>query len=521
MPQRKKRVLFHSNYSRVHTGFGKNLRNILLYLSKKDKYEIIEAANGRIFDDEELKTLPWKAYGTIPKNPAFHYQAQKDPNLQRLGFYGYYGLDDVIKKVKPDIYIGIEDIWGLAKFTESKWWNKIHSVIWTTLDSVPLLPDSLKIAPKVKNYWVWAKFAEEELKSHGFDHVETVHGALDTSHFYPIKEKEKTELRKKHQIQENSFIIGYVFRNQLRKSVFALLRGFKDFLEKHPESNAKLLLHTHWPDDGWRIEDLIKDIFRPKIKEGMDHLQYKEYCDQEYQKIKQKILTTYYCSKCRNYKVQPYIGQKKKCPFCGDEKSFDTSNISSGVSETQLNEVYNLMDVYCHVHTSGGQEIPVQEAKLCELPTLVTNYSCGTEYCTEESGGLPLSWTEYRETTGTQFIKAATDHTSILYNLEKIYKMSPEKRKKMGQKGRNFVIKECSIESVCSKIEDFLYSCDLAADNWDFDFSEKPKNPEYPMPEIEEDKDFILDLYKNILNMDVDLSDEGVQYWLKELNKDG
>lgn len=518
--QRKKRVLFHSNYSRVHTGFGKNLRNILLYLAKKGKYELIEASNGKIYDDPELKTLPWKAFGTIPKNPAFHYQASKDPNLRRLAYYGFYGLDDIIKKEKPDIYIGIEDIWGLAKYTESKWWNKINSVIWTTLDSVPLLPDSLKIAPKVKNYWVWAKFAEEELKSHGFNQVETVHGTLDTSHFYYVGEKTKKDLRKKHDISENSFVIGYVFRNQLRKSVFALLRGFKDFIDKYPESNAKLLLHTHWADDGWRIEDLIKDIFRPKIKDRMDHLEYKKYCDQEYKKIKKKILTTYYCSKCRNYKVQSYIGQKKKCPFCGDEKSFDTSNIANGVSEKQLNEVYNLMDLYIAPFTSGGQELPVQEAKLCELPTLVTNYSCGTEYCTEESGGLPLSWTEYRETTGTQFIKAATDHKSIAYNLEKVYKMTPEKRAKMGEKGRKFVIENCSVEVICDKIEQFIDSCDFAADNWDFDFSEKPKNDKVSLPEEENNSDFVKKLYKDILNMEVDESDDGFQYWMKELAKD-
>ena len=136
---KKKKVVFHSNHSRAYTGFGKNLKNILLYLEKTGKYDLIEASNGKICDDEELKTLPWKAYGTLPKDPNLHHAASKDPNLQRLVFYGFYGLDDIIKKEKPDVYIGIEDIWGLAKFTESKWWNKINSVIWTTLDSVPLL----------------------------------------------------------------------------------------------------------------------------------------------------------------------------------------------------------------------------------------------------------------------------------------------------------------------------------------------------------------------------------------------
>ena len=40
------------------------------------------------------------------------------------------------------------------------------------------------------------------------------------------------------------------------------------------------------------------------------------------------------------------------------------------------------MDVYCHPFTSGGMEIPIFEAKLTELVTLVTNYSCGEDSCT-------------------------------------------------------------------------------------------------------------------------------------------
>ena len=71
------------------------------------------------------------------------------------------------------------------------------------------------------------------------------------------------------------------------------------------------------------------------------------------------------------------------------------------------------MDVYCHPFTSGGQEIPIQEAKLVELITLVTNYSCGEDHCTKESGGLPLDWSEYRE-PGTQFIKASTSPSQYL-----------------------------------------------------------------------------------------------------------
>ena len=115
--------------------------------------------------------------------------------------------------------------------------------------------------------------------------------------------------------------------------------------------------------------------------------------------------------------------------------SQETSNVKHGVTESQLNLIYNLMDVYCHPFTSGGQEIPIQEAKLTELITLNTNYSCGEDSCTEESGGFPLDWAEYRE-PGTQFIKASTLPESICAQIEKVFNMSPEQRGVLGKKSK-------------------------------------------------------------------------------------
>ena len=128
---------------------------------------------------------------------------------------------------------------------------------------------------------------------------------------------------------------------------------------------------------------------------------------------------------------KPHDGQGRECPSCYTKDSLSTTNIKEGFPKIQLNEIYNLMDVYCHPFTSGGQEIPVQEAKLTELVTLVTNYSCGEDSCVPESGGLPLGWAEYRE-PGTQFIKASTDAHSICDQLTKVYEMDPTQRASHG-----------------------------------------------------------------------------------------
>jgi len=492
---KKKKILFHTNHSKAFTGFGKNCKNIASYLSRTGKYEIIEACNGLPKSHPPLSKLPWKCVGTLPDDKARIEQLNKDPNMARNAGYGAEMINELIREFKPDIYLGAEDIWGFNQYWKRKWWNKVSSIIWTTLDSEPILPLAIEAAPFVKNYYVWASFAEREMHKLGFSHVKTLRGSLETDTFHRINPLQRLSLRKRFLIDTNCFLIGFVFRNQLRKSVPNLLDGFMEFRKRNPDANAKLLLHTHW-GEGWDIPRLIKE-------KNIDNT---------------NILTTYFCPACRQYEIKPFCGQEQNCPLCGSEKTQNTTNVSAGVSEEQLNEVYNLMDVYCHPFTSGGQEIPVQEAKLCELITLVTNYSCGEDSCTSESGAFPLEWAEYRE-PGTQFIKASTYPSSIAKQLTKVYKLPPHKREAMGRKARQFTIDNFSIEVIGKRLEEILDNMPFC--DWNFDFTEKPRNPDYIPPPCEDTSTWLVDIYQNVLNMTVDpASDEGHKHWMSQLSKD-
>jgi len=493
---KKKKILIHSNHCRAKTGFGKHMKHLLTYLHKTNKYEVVEFANGIQWNEPKLSRLPWKAIGSLPFEPDIIQQCNADQNKARAAGYGHLKIDDVIKQEKPDIYLGIEDIWGLENFWTRKWWKKINSLIWTPIDSLPLLDKHTESVKNTNNYIVQASFAQKELNKKGFNNVHLFPVPLDPSNFYKLDENKKKELRLRQGIQENDFIIGFVFRNQLRKSVPNMLEGFKIFKDSHPHINAKLLFHTHW-GEGWDIPRLINE-------KGIDP---------------SSVLTTYFCDKCKSYEIKPFSGQNLDCKFCGSKGSQQTAQITRGVDETQLNEIYNLMDVYCHAFTSGGQEIPIQEAKLNELITLVTNYSCGEDYCSEESGGLPLNWTEYRE-PGTQFIKASTDSQHVAEQLFKVYSMPKEDREKMGKKAREFTIDFCSINSVCSQFESIIDK--MEPTDWDFDFSYIQKDPTYNPPNIEDHREWVIDLYKNILKSEnVEKEDaQGIEHWVHRLNTD-
>ena len=178
------------------------------------------------------------------------------------------------------------------------------------------------------------------------------------------------------------------------------------------------------------------------------------------------------------------------------EKSQNTITASEGVSEL-LNEIYNIMNATkAHLHRP---QIPIQEAKLTELITLVKP-GCGEDHCTNESGGLPLDWSEYRE-PGTHFIKASTCPVSISKQLTKVYKMDARKKAAKGKRSREFVIKNYSVDEVGAKLEKILD--EMPECQWDFDFEEKPRNPDFEPDECLDDSAWLVDIYKNILNMEV------------------
>lgn len=496
MRVKRKKILYQSDFSLAKTGFGRASKALLSYLYRTGKYDITHYCCGLTYNHPDLSKTPWRSVGALPASRSELEELHKDPSNFRLASYGAYLLDKVISETKPDIYIAAQDIWGIDFAIEKKWFNKITSVLWTTLDSLPILPSAVEKADKIKNYWIWSDFATKGLHNLGHKHVETVHGPIETSTFFRMEDTERQKLRNINGIPQDAFIIGYVFRNQLRKSVPNLLEGYALWKKSNPRiKNSLLLLHTSWRE-GWNIYKLAK----------------------EYEIDPREIITTYVCSKCGRYQVKNFSGEELNCSFCSAEKSQSTTNVSVGVTEKQLNEIYNLMDVYCHPFTSGGQEIPIQEAKLTELITLVTDYSCGEEMCDELAFSLPLEWSEYRE-HGTEFIKASTKPNSIAKQLNKVYNMSPEKRREWGKKAREWTIENYSIEVIGKKIEKFIDQSPYSKDEA-FLLEEDEKDPYAVIPEIEDDAEWLIYMYSNILKRpEVNAEDDGHKYWMQERRK--
>lgn len=173
------------------------------------------------------------------------------------------------------------------------------------------------------------------------------------------------------------------------------------------------------------------------------------------------------------------------------------------------------MDVYCHPFTSGGQEIPIQEAKLTELITLSTNYSCGTDMIAKNSGGFGLNWSEFREPT-TQFIKASTDPESICENLLLVYNLNKETKDKLGKQARDFILNKYSSEVIGKKLESIIDN--MEERYFDFNFEDRTLDINYQPKEELNDLEWVIDIYKNMLGVYQTQHDKDAQYWTERLS---
>lgn len=498
---RKKRVLFLTDYAGVNTGFGKNIKLLLSYLYKTEKYELCNLAGGVARVSPEFEKFPWKTIGVIPNDPSFMQRMQQDPHFARIASYGEPEIAKIVEEFKPDIVFAIQDSWGALFVCDKPFFKKIPTVCWITFDSLPLLPDTIEKADKIKHYWAWSDFAEHEFHRLGFEHVKTQYPLTNTKNFYPLDNFKKTQIRSENNIDHDCKIFGFVFRNQLRKLVGTLICGYAEFLKLNPEmvSKSKLLLHTHF-GEGWDIMRFVKQYNVPE----------------------ENILCTYICKDTGKYFILPYKGQDIENPNT-KQKTLITANVQIGVSDEQLNEIYNIMDAYLHPATSGACEIPIVEAALTEKIVSTCDYSFGWNVVNDNKGCIAMEYSLYNEPpmgSNTQFLKSQPYPSSIAKIMKKICEMKPQRRREMEIASRNWALENYSVEVNGQKIENFIDDQPLIENEsaW-IDKDDKKPNPNAQIENIEDNIKWILSLYNKILDMTPDQNDDGVRHWISQIER--
>lgn len=444
-----KKILYCSNPSDWCTGFGKHAKTLLKGLYKRG-YDIVEYPASLEEHNPIVNNVPWKRYGSFPNKPDIirALENSRDPqaaaNLNYIKHGSFY-IDKVIKEEKPDVAIFVEDIWQIDAWTVNKpWWNKIPSVIWTPIDSLPLLENFRYHKDKLKDIWVKADFAMKPLQEIGLN-PKLLPALFDNKDYFPLKDEEKTKLKSLFGL-EDTFVIGFVFRNQLRKLVLTLFEAFKEFKQKNPTVKAKLLLHTCWEEGGgWKIKEGLEKI-------GLDP---------------EDVVTTYICRNCKNISIMSYKGQGLNCNGCKTKGTLFNPVVNFGVTEEQLNSIYNLMDCYIHLATSGGFEMPMAEAMLAGIPTATCNYAFGETFVNSKCCE-PIDFSFYREGISL-YLKSQPKIESVVSTMEKFY-FNRDHYKQVGLEGREWALDKFNNEKIIDRVVEFIEN---SSHEYDFNFDVK------------------------------------------------
>jgi glycosyltransferase involved in cell wall biosynthesis len=492
----KRRVAFNSNYPLLFSGLGKNTKYVLDYLYSTHKYDLTLYAMGLPYEHPDFARLPYKVVGSLPTTPQEIDAINKmDDASKRAWSYGNGMIDRFVREHKPDTLILSDDQWSFSDYWKKPWADKINTIYHITIDSLPILPQAIDCAKSVKNYYTWAKFAEEEFHRLGFPNVQTIPGAISQDNFVRFSDTERLNIRKMFDLPENEFIVGMDSRNQIRKEFGPLLEGFSLFLKNNPTStNVSLFLITGW-HEGWDIPRFIKEFDIPN----------------------NKILTVYLCKDCQNITVRPFEGQNKPCKFCGGKDTQQTMRIDYGCSEEQLNIAYNLYDAYIHLANASGLELGCIQALYSEIPMATLDYAGLSWYARQPFvEKIAHSWTRQ---LGTQFLRACPNAQSVADKIALLYNLTPAERRERGIAGRKWAIDTFSPQVVGKQWEaaiDKLPICE-----WDFNFEYQKKNDAYPYrgDESISDAEFIIDMYQKILFLanENNAEADGVKGWLAQL----
>jgi hypothetical protein len=99
--------------------------------------------------------------------------------------------------------------------------------------------------------------------------------------------------------------------------------------------------------------------------------------------------------------------------------------------------------------------------------------------------------------------------------------MKPETKKELGKKSRQWVIDNFSVEVIGKFLENFIDNAPIADYSSALEPIKNNPNPNYQMPSIQDDGEWILHLYHNILDRkDVNKNDDGYKHWIDRIHKD-
>ena len=303
-----------------------------------------------------------------------------------------YGVDQIwpiVQAEQPDLLFMLNDPWLMLDAFNIKPGDfpYLKTLAYYPVDAGPFKPDWVKLLNSMDAQVCYSHYGEDVItlsnKGKRPDNLYQIYHGVDTETYKPFNQQQaRIELG----MPLDAFVVGMVARNQPRKRFDILMKAFKEFAKDKP--NAKLYLHTAMHDFGFDMPDLVHQF-----------------------DLADKLILT------------------------------EGITPAKGVSEEQLNLIYNSFDVNVLVSLGDGFGLPVAESMATGCPQLVSDHSCLKELV-DGHGGLTVktaAWlatgSEINTWGGLPDVDDLQNKLEILYNNQAL-------RLKLAEDAYNFIHQE-------------------------------------------------------------------------------
>lgn len=510
----KKRILFISEASYLRTGFSTYMREVLKRLHATNRFEIAEF--GSYGDSPEIepavKSIPWKYYHNLPTNgiEGAEYGMWQGQQINQEAYFenqfGKWKLPYVLADFQPDFVLLNRDHWMDIHVLRSEFRDNFKAFWMACVDGYPQKWEWMKDKDghgycSLDKLFTYSWFGKESLEKQSRSPLGQIRGiepldvtnvmqpGVDINVFKPIPKQEARAFF--GGIPHNIRFVGTVMRNQPRKLFTRIIESFRIFKEKYPKesNNVKLLLHTSIPDVGWNIPECVD-------RNGLG----------------QEVMYSYLCVNCKRLCICTFIGETFTfCPFC-KQRSFATPNTKIGFEPEHFNYVFNLMDVYIQGSIAEGDGMPVNEAKSCGVPCLLSDYSALHEKA-RNGGAIPVD-------NDTLYTEHETMQWRSLFNRNDLAKKlamlmgNDQKRSKLSKEARECAEKYYNWDLTAAKWEYELVKTKIKnrKDTWEKNDEIKETTSDTP-PDTTDNKEWLDWCYKNILGRPKGADDDGLKTW--------
>lgn len=296
-----------------------------------------------------------------------------------------------IRKTRSDVLVTLMDIFILNKDIYAG--LDVPWVSWTPIDAISIGAPTLERLKHVTYPVAMSHFGAQQMMDVGIEPTATIYHAVDTSVMKPL---DKEECRRMLSIPKDMFVVGMVMANKGNRKQFPLqMLAFKQFMEKHPDLDAHLYIHTE-PTNGMGGFDMRALTHKLGLNEG-------------------KVFAT---------------------------NQYDSSVIPLDYGD--MAKLYNAFDVLMNCSLGEGFGVPIVEAQACGVPVITNSITTMPEithngYTVELQGpelGLHLGW------------QATPDVEDMLYRLECVERMLG---KAEAEAGRAWVQMNCDVQIIADQ----------------------------------------------------------------------